>query len=262
VLLWAEQGLGDTLQFIRYAADVKERGGRVIVTCPQALTSLVATCPGTDQVIAQGSPVPDYDYHVPLMSLPRIFGTSLETIPNQVPYLFTEPAKEARWRGELGSVSGVKVGIAWQGNPDHKKDRQRSFPLGRFEALARVDGIHLFSLQKGFGAGQLDELTNRFPILGLGPRLDTFADTAAVVRNLDLVITPDTAVAHLAGALGVPVWVPLPFASDWRWLLKREDSPWYPTMRLYRQERWGDWDRVFERIECDLKARALQCGRV
>src|SRR5271157_5013231 len=154
--------------------------------------------------------------------------------------------------GTLGRFDGFKIGIAWQGNPDHKKDRHRSFRLARFELLAGVPGIKLFSLQKGLGTEQLEELSGRFPVTDLGGRLDDFMDTAALVQNLDLVITPDTSLAHLAGALGVPVWVTIPLASDWRWLLDREETAWYPTMRLFRQSRWGDWDDVFSRMAQEL----------
>jgi Flp pilus assembly protein TadD len=260
VLLWAEQGLGDSIQFIRYASAVTSRGGRVIVTCPHSLTRLLATCPGVDQVIAQGATMPEFDCHAPLMSLPRIFDTRLETIPAPRSYLSADPAEEASWAEVLGPLDGLKVGIAWQGNPDHKKDRQRSFRLERFEPLAWMEDIHVISLQKGIGSEQLEALSGRFPIVDLGPRLTDFAATAALVRNLDLLITPDTALAHLAGALGVPVWVALPFASDWRWLLERDDSPWYQSMRLYRQPGWGNWDDVFERIGRDLRCLHRQGG--
>ncbi len=252
VLLWAEQGLGDAIQFIRFAPAVAQCGGRVFVSCPKSLTALLATCPGVDAAFAEGSPAPEYDCHAPLMSLPRLLKTTVETIPAQVPYLTADPAAVARWHEELGPVDGLKVGIAWQGNPDHKKDRQRSFRLDLFERLARIDGVRLFSLQKGAGAEQLDRAAGLFPIVDLGRRLGDLADTAAVIRNLDLIIAPDTALAHLAGALGVPVWVAVQFSSDWRWLLGREDSPWYPTMRLFRQHRWNDWDEVFERIGQEL----------
>jgi len=252
ILLWAEQGLGDSIQFIRYAPAVAQRGGRVIVTCPRLLERILATCPGVAQVIPEGTPQLDFACHAALMSLPRIFGTALDTIPSDVPYLAADPALATQWRDELARFDGFKIGIAWQGNPDHKKDRHRSFRLARFELLAGVPGIKLFSLQKGLGTEQLEELSGRFPVTDLGGRLDDFMDTAALVQNLDLVITPDTSLAHLAGALGVPVWVPIPFAPDWRWLLDREDTPWYPSMRLFRQRRWGDWDDVFSRMAQEL----------
>jgi hypothetical protein len=257
ILLWAEQGLGDSIQFIRYAPAVARRGGRVIVSCPRLLVRILATCPGVAQAIPEGAPQTDFDCHAPLMSLPRIFGTTVDTIPAEVPYLEADLALATLWRDELARFGGFRIGIAWQGNPDHKKDRHRSFRLARFQPLASVPGVRLFSLQKGPGTEQLDELAGRFPVTDLGGRLDDFTDTAALVQNLDLVITPDTSLAHLAGALGVPVWVMIPFASDWRWLLGREDTPWYPSMRLFRQRRWGDWDEVFSRMARELSAIAI-----
>ncbi len=256
ILLRAEQGLGDTLQFIRYARLVEHQGGRVVVSCPGSLARLLARTPGVDRVVPEEPPDFEFACHAPLMSLPRILGTTLQTIPAEVPYISPDPALSLHWREELEAIDGLKVGIAWQGNPDHKKDRLRSFKLDRFEPLARIPGVRLFNLQKGFGSEQLEKASGRLPITDLGPRLDDFMDTAAVVANLDLLILPDTALAHLAGALGVPAWVALPFASDWRWLLAREDTPWYPTMRLFRQARWGDWDDVFGRIERDLTCLA------
>jgi hypothetical protein len=176
-------------------------------------------------------------------------------VPADVPYLDAEPQLVAAWRRRLGSYPGFKVGIAWQGNPNHRRDRLRSSPLVQFAPLARVPGVHLLSLQKGAGCEQLPALQGRFPVTDLGSRLDDFLDTAAVMKSLDLVISVDTAIAHLAGALGVPVWVALPFAPDWRWLLDREDSPWYPTMRLLRQTRPGRWEDVFHRIAEALQER-------
>ena len=261
ILLRAEQGLGDTIQFIRYASLVNRRGGRVVVSCPGSLARLMASAPGVDRVVPEEPPDFEFACHVPMMSLPRILGTTLRTIPAQVPYLSPEPALALKWARELEATDCLKVGIAWQGNPDHKKDRLRSFMLNRFEPLARIPGVRLFSLQKGFGSEQLQEVSGGFPITDLGSRLDDFMDAAAVVANLDLLILPDTALAHLSGALGVPCWVALPLASDWRWLLAREDSPWYPTMRLFRQARWGDWDDVFSRITHELACLA-KTGRL
>jgi Flp pilus assembly protein TadD len=256
ILLWAEQGLGDTIQFIRYAHAVAHRGGRVIVACPRSLLRIAATCQGVFEVIPEGTDQLDCACHAPLMSLPRIFGTTLDSIPSKIPYLAADPALASRWSDELGGFDGFKIGIAWQGNPDHKKDRYRSFPFARFEALASIPGCTIFALQKGPGAEQIETLGGRFPVINLGGQLDDFADTAAVLEHLDLVITPDTSLAHLAGALGVPVWVAIPFASDWRWLLEREDTPWYPTMRLFRQRKWGDWDDVFGRMARELSRSA------
>jgi hypothetical protein len=203
-------------------------------------------------LVGQGDELPPFDVQAPLESLPGIFHTSLRDIPATIPYLFADPGLVQRWRQELGGVAGFKIGIAWRGSPTFKNDRDRSIRLSCFEPLAGLPGIHLFSLQKGAGAEELQETRDRFPVAELGSRLEDFMDTAAVMKNLDLVITCDTAVAHLAGALGVPVWVAIPFAPDWRWLLGRSDSPWYPTMRLFRQERRGDWRGVFRRVEVAL----------
>jgi tetratricopeptide (TPR) repeat protein len=262
ILLHAEQGFGDTIQFIRYAAQVKQRGGVVILECPRPLLSFLRTCARIDRLVGQGEELPTFDVQAPLLSLPGIFRTSLETIPADVPYLFADPDLTGHWRQELGGIAGFKIGIAWQGNPKYQNDRDRSIPLGCFEPLARCSGVRLLSLQKGAGAGQLQNVADRFPVIDLGSRLDeaagAFMDTAAVMISLDLVVTSDTSIAHLAGALGVPVWVALPFIPDWRWLLDRNDSPWYPTMRLFRQESRGDWQGVFQRIEGALRQRVAR----
>ena len=249
ILLRCEQGLGDTVQFVRYAERVSERGGKVIVQCQRQLTGLLSSCPGVDRVVAVGDPLPDFDVHIPLMSLPLIFGTTLESIPAKVPYLSPDEAAVARWKGELGDKQALKVGIAWQGSPSQLFDRARSIPVVQFAGLAGRDGVQLFSLQMGLGREQLKALELTRPIVDLGDRLGDFNNTAAIVRNLDLIITCDSAPAHLAGALGLPVWVALPLARDWRWLLDRSDSPWYPTMRLFRQTAPGQWSDVFQKIE-------------
>jgi tetratricopeptide (TPR) repeat protein len=274
ILLHAEQGLGDSLQFIRYVPLVKERGGRVIVECQAELCRLFARLAGADQVLAHGSTLPAFDLHAPLGSLPGIFWAALAGIPSAVPYLRADPALAEHWRRELRqspnsevkkSISGIGhrasdllVGIAWQGNPAYGYDRQRSVPVTAFAPLADVEGIQFISLQKGPGADQLSGLAERFSVHDLGSRLDEaagpFMDTAAIVENLDLVISSDTAVPHLAGALGVPVWVALSAVPDWRWLLEREDSSWYPTMRLFRQTRSGCWDDVFTRMAEEVKS--------
>jgi tetratricopeptide (TPR) repeat protein len=259
ILVHAEQGLGDTFQFIRYAPLVQQRGGRVVLVCQPPLIPLLRRSPGIERLLAQGDALPEYDVHVPLISLPGLLGTTLESVPADVPYLDAEPQLVEAWRHRLGSYSGFKVGIAWQGNPQFRFDRLRSIPLAQFAPLARVPGVHLLSLQKGAGRDQLPVLPARFPVTDLGGQLDettgAFLDTAAVMKNLDLVITSDTAAAHLAGALGVPVWVALHHVPDWRWLLDREDSPWYPTMRLFRQTQSGQWEDVFERIAAALQRR-------
>jgi Flp pilus assembly protein TadD len=255
ILLYADHGLGDGLQFIRYARWVAERGGRTIVACQRPMERLVATCDGVHQILSEGTPASDFEVYAPVMSLPRIFGTTLATIPADVPYLFPDPSLVSRWRDELGpksSGSVFKVGIAWQGNPGHGNDLRRSFRLDQLEPLARIPGVRLHSLQKGAGTEQLAELGDRFEVIELGSRLDDLMDTAALMANLDLIVTPDTSIAHLAGAIGAPAWVALPLAPDWRWLLGRDDSPWYPTLRLFRQQRPGDWADVFDRMARQL----------
>jgi Tfp pilus assembly protein PilF len=252
LLICAEQGLGDTLQFIRFATEVSRLGGRVVVACDRALARIAGTCAGVDEVVTQGSPLPEFSCHAAVMSLPRILGTTLATIPCEIPYLVAEPRLVDRWRIELSGIEELKVGVVWQGNPNHTKDRERSFRLAQLEPVARVPAVRLFSLQKNFGLEQLDEISDRFVVTELGSRLPDLVDTAAVMRNLDLVISVDSAPAHLAGALGVPVWLVLPYISDWRWMTDRDDSPWYPTMRLFRQSRFGDWKELFERLAREL----------
>jgi len=255
ILLYADHGLGDTLQFIRYAPLVRERGGRVILACQQSLARLGMSCPGIEQVIVEGTLLPEFEVYAPLMSLPRILGTTLDSIPAEVPYLTADESLVGQWSRELDPAGGFKIGIAWQGNPRYRRDRERSFRLAQLEPVARLADVRLFSLQKGVGTEQLGEVESRFAATDLGGRLADFMETAAVMRNLDLVITPDTSLAHLAGALGVPVWVALSFSPDWRWLADRLDSPWYPTMRLFRQRTRGDWNDVFERMASELEAR-------
>jgi tetratricopeptide (TPR) repeat protein len=262
VLLWAEQGLGDTMQFIRYAPLVRQRGGRVVVACRKPLLRLLAGRAGIDQLVDQEGELPAFDVYAPLMSLPRLLGTTLATVPAAVPYLHSDPGLVERWRAELGAARGLRVGIGWQGNPRHGADRRRSMSLAFFRPLAEVPGVRLYSLQKGPGAEQLRSPDGPFPAEDLGARLDEeagFVDTAAVMKCLDLVIVSDTSLAHLAGALGVPVWVALSCPPEWRWLLDRSDSPWYPTARLFRQPRPGAWVEVFEEMAAELSR--LVAGR-
>jgi tetratricopeptide (TPR) repeat protein len=259
ILVHAEQGLGDTLQFIRYIPQLQERGGRVIMMCQPPLRRLLAHCPGIDQLISHGDAPPEIDLHVPLLSLPRLLGTTLENVPADGPYLGADPDLVEAWRHRLSAYPGLKIGIAWQGNPKFRLDKIRSIPLAQFAPLADVPGVHLLSLQKGFGREQLAAPERRFPVTDLGGQLDettgAFMDTAAVMKNLDLIITSDTSMAHLAGALGVPVWLALNAVPDWRWLLNRDDCPWYPTMRLFRQTRPGHWENVFHRMAEVLRER-------
>ena len=253
ILLHSELGLGDTIQFVRYASLVKQQGANVLLRCPPALLRLLRGTRYIDQVVLNNSPLPAFDLEMPLLSLPKAFGTSLATVPAAIPYLFADPNLIEHRRRELDRYPGFRIGIAWQGNPKHKNDPRRSFPLEHFADVARLGGVQLFSLQKGPGHEQLSRLADSFSVVDLGDWLDDFMDTAAVMKNLDLVISADSAVAHLAGALGVPVWVALPWVPDWRWLQQRQDSPWYPTMRLFRQSRGGDWAGVFERIAGELQ---------
>jgi tetratricopeptide (TPR) repeat protein len=257
VVLWAEQGLGDTLQFVRYAALVKARVGTVLLDCPGPLRGLLASCPGVDGLVSQSTPVPQGAVQAPLLGLPRLLKTMLENAPATVPYLFADAALRERWREKVGPARGLKVGLFWQGNPQHAGDRYRSVRLEQLRPLAAVPDVRLFSLQKGQGAEQLAELAPELQITDLGSQISSdFRDTAAALANLDLVVSVDTAVAHLAGALGVPVWLLLPFNPDWRWLREREDSVWYPTARLFRQQRWGDWDGVVARVAEALRHQA------
>jgi tetratricopeptide (TPR) repeat protein len=249
ILLRTEQGFGDAMQFIRYAELVKQRGATVIVECRPQVKRILATCPGVDRVIVEGQPRPNYDFHIPLMSLPRIFATSLATIPCHVPYLEPDPEAAAAWKAEMSGNPAFKVGIDWHGSKTQVFGGARSIPLKYFASLARVPGVQLYSLQIGFGREELTEADDHWPIIDLGDRLGDFSNTGAIMSNLDLVITCDSAPAHLAGALGLPVWVALTLAHDWRWMQERTDSPWYPTMRLFRQATLGDWPGVFQRIE-------------
>lgn len=257
ILLFAEQGLGDTLQFIRYAPLIQAKGGRVVVQCQDGLVPLLSRCAGIDHVVGWTAAPPVFDVWTPLLSVPGILGTTLETIPARVPYLFPDPDLVAHWRRELAPVRGFRVGIAWQGSPRHAWDRHRSVPLALFDPLARVEGVRLVSLQQNHGTDQLKTVADRFPLVNLGELVDktagAFMDTAAIVANLDLVISIDSAIAHLAGGLGVPVWVALHYTPDWRWLLHREDSPWYPSLRLFRQSSVGDWPGVFSRMADALR---------
>jgi len=266
VLLHAEQGLGDTLQFCRYAQSVAELGAVVILEVPAPLRSLLTSVPGVTHVLATGEAPPAFDFHCSLMSLPWALRTTLRNIPAAIPYLRSDAEKQRFWRGALGASSRRRVGLVWSGGfrPDQPDlwsvHNRRNIPLAKLAVLQHPD-IEFFSLQKGQPAeSELEELVaqrwNGPPITNLTHLLHDFSDTAALIEQLDLVITVDTATAHLAGALGKPVWILNRHDTCWRWLLERTDSPWYPTATLYRQERPGDWEAVVERVRQDL-ARAL-----
>jgi tetratricopeptide (TPR) repeat protein len=256
ILLHAEQGAGDNIQCLRFVPQVAALGGRLVLELPQALTHLATRLDGGGGIIVQGEPLPAFDVHCAFMSLPRVLGTTLATLPAQVPYLHADPAAIERWAGLLaGTGSGLKVGIAWAGNPRHAGDRRRSVALERLAPILDVTGVRFYSLQVGERAGDLARLPPD-EIVDLSPRLTSFAETAAALAHLDLVIAVDTSVVHLAGALGRPCWVMLPYSPDWRWLLDREDSPWYPSLRLFRQPAPDDWDGVIARVAEALAARA------
>jgi tetratricopeptide (TPR) repeat protein len=260
LLLYTEQGLGDTLQFIRYASLARQRVGRVVVECQDLLLPILARCKDIDQIVPRGAALPPFDCHAPLMSLPGILGGKDGAIPADVPYVFPDPALVEHWRERLRTIDGFKVGINWQGNPQFTRDHHRSMPLAHFAPLAEVPGVRLISLQWGPGREQLTDGSVRFPIADFGDDLDkaagAFMDRAAIMQGLDLVITSDTAVAHLAGALAVPVWVALSASPDWRYHLDGEKCLWYPSMRLFRQPRLRDWDSVFRRIAERLRETA------
>ena len=253
VLLHAEQGLGDSIQFVRYVPMVRDRGGKVVLQCQPALSRLFTGLPGIDRVIKNGDPIPRFDAHCPLLSLPRAFGTTLDSIPASVPYLTADPAAALDWAKRLADRPGKKVGIVWAGRAGYVGDRTRSLSLTTLAPLACASGITWYSLQKGYAAAQISDAPQGMELIDRTAELNDFADTAALIANLDLVISVDTAVAHLAGAMGKSVWTLLPYAPDWRWLLNRDDSPWYPTMRLFRQQRPGDWGEVIQRIAESLR---------
>jgi len=255
ILLHCEQGFGDTIQFARYATLAARRHGRVIVGCPQPLRCLIETIPGVCQVVTSRENLPPFDVHAPLMSLPAIFGATLSSIPADIPYLRPPPNG---FRLGDGEAPGLKVGLAWAGAPVHRNDRRRSMSLEWLLPLTHVTGIHWHSLQVGGRAADLVRLNPKGTIIDLGSRFHDFGDTAQAITQLDLVISVDTAVAHLAGALGKPVWTLLPHDAEWRWMIGRDDSPWYPTMRLFRQTSPGDWQGLLERVGRELETLAAK----
>ena len=242
ILVTAEQGFGDTLQFCRYVPLLAARGADIRFECQQALTRLMGSLAGVPAPIARGDPLPEADFQVPLLSLPGLFGTTLDTVPAESPYLSAPEDLAAEW-GERISGDGMKVGIVWSGNPRRQDDAMRSCPPASLAPVLAVPGARFFSLQKDAAPGE-----GMSDVVDLAPDLGDFADTAAAVEALDLVITIDSAVAHLAGALGRPVWVMLGFSADWRYLTGREDSPWYPSMRLFRPGKRGDWSGLAARV--------------
>ena len=246
LLLHAEQGLGDTLQFVRYAPLIAARGGRVIVECHVSLVRLLTGMAGVAQVVARGETLPPFDVHLPIMSAPQRFNTTLATIPPPVAYAPIAPA--------ILPDDALKVGLVWAGSPSHRNDANRSIPFAALETLFGIPGVRYFSLQVGAA------VPGRHDLIDLGSGFSDFADTAAAVLALDLIIAADTSIVHLAGTLGRPTIVLLPFLRcDWRWLWLREDTPWYPGMRLLRQPRSGDWAGIVG--QAGDMVRALTAGR-
>ncbi len=259
LLVHYEQGIGDNLQFVRYLPMVKARGGTVIFETPKSMYGLLKNSKAIDELIEKtpgSKPNVDFDLYVSLMDLPRIFETTLETIPSEVPYLHAEPEKVKYWKNKF-TETGFKVGLVWGGRPIRANEiltlQYRSCALEYLEPLAEIDTVKLYGLQKGPPAEQIKQLSKKIIISNFGEKFEDFADTAAAIENLDLVISIDTSVAHLAGAMGKPTWALLKFDADWRWLLEREDCPWYPTMRLFRQKKNEHWNLVIKRVAEELR---------
>lgn len=252
VLLWGEQGIGDTIHFVRYARLVAERGARVTLAAPAELHSLLRGMPGVEQILEPGESIHEFDFHAPLLSLPHIFGTRIDTVPNQVPYLPWVaadffPVPEA-------ALGQFKVGIVWGGGAKYKKDRLRSVTLDHFRECLALAGVTFYSLQVGPRAAELAQLPPGVTVHDVGGRARDFRDTACAMGQMDLVISTCTSTLHLAGAFGRPTWALLAHAPCWRWLAGHDDSPWYPTMRLFRQSAPGDWSGVFQRVRRALEA--------
>lgn len=258
LLVHAEQGMGDVLQFLRYLPLMARRVGAIVLEIHAPLMALARDLPGVVQVVPRGGPLPPFDAHIPFLSLGRVFDTGLDDIPGDFPYLRPEPGRVAEWgrrMGELDRGAALRVGFVWAGSATFKGDLLRSPRLGAMAPLLDVGGTAFFSLQKGDGRRDLEGRTMPANFHDLDPWIGDFSDTAAAMANLDLVISSCTAPVHLAGAMGVPTWVALPFAADWRWLEGREDSPWYPSVRLFRQSVPGDWDDVIRRLSRALDDR-------
>ena len=261
ILLHAEQGLGDSIQFVRYAPLVKAFGPTVIIESQTPLVPLLASCSGIDKVVTLGEPLPPLDVHAPLLSLPRILRTTLKSVPTSCPYLSAESHLVEQWRSRLEGLKGFRIGINWRGRTGQGMFRRRDIPHECIVSLAQLN-VSLINLQNDVTRQELDAIQSQ--IYYLGDDVDRthgpFMDTAAIMRNIDLVITSDTSTAHLAGALAVPVWIALPYVASWQWMRSRSDSPWYPTARLFRQKTPGDWNGVFEEIRAELEKLVADGG--
>jgi hypothetical protein len=253
VLLHGETGLGDTLQFVRYAPLVAQRCRSVVLECQPQLERLLRGMPSV-QLVAQGQPLPPFTVHAPLIELPRVFGTTLATVPWPGPYVRAPRERVEQWRALLGARNGArKVGLAWSGSPHNMNNRKRSLPLDALAPLGQVPGTRFYSLQVGPAAAAAAAAPAKLQIIDLTASIRDFADTAALVELLDLVITVDTSIAHLAGAMNAPTWVLLAHSPDWRYHLGRSDNPWYPSQRLFRQQRAGEWEQVVQEVAAALR---------
>ncbi len=252
ILLHAEQGLGDTIQFARYAPLLAGMGAKVVLEVPPELATLLGRVAGVAAVVARGAPLPEFDLHCPMGSLPLACRTEPSTIPAAIPYLVPSDDRVAKWRSRLAHIASPRVAIAWSGRAAHANDRNRSIALARLGPLIGLDGMRFIGIQRDLRADDAETLARWPRLTHLGAQLDDFDDTAAVATLVDLVIAVDTSAAHLAAALGRPTWVLVPFSPDWRWMLDRADSPWYPTVRLFRQPAPGNWDSVIARVRDEL----------
>ena len=254
VLIYPEQGFGDAIQFVRYAALLAERGAVPVVGCPRELAELFRNAKNVREIVVVGETLPAFDFYIPMLSLPLVFQTRWENIPRNVPYLFADPNRIAEWQQRLGERNGRRrIGLAWTGASTNHRNRTRMIALEQMLPLFSVKGIDFYSLQLGWGAEQLQQWPEARVMIDHTAHIKDFADTAAFIMELDLIISVDTAVAHLAGALGRPVWTLLQFVPDWRWHMEGEETPWYPTMRLFRQPALRDWDSVIQSVITELR---------